>query len=103
MVRASGKDAFWTPPLGGVSGLSNREETSGPPQDTLEGLHHPADLGTPRGSLGRADGSGWGEDCLGFLAEAAAPATRTRISGGRRVRVRVKTTIPKKWLFHYIL
>ncbi|XP_049451749.1 acetylserotonin O-methyltransferase 2 isoform X2 [Epinephelus fuscoguttatus] len=56
----------------------------GPPQDTLEGLHHPAGLGTPRGSLGRADGSGWGEDCLGFFAEAAAPATQTRISGGRR-------------------
>ncbi|XP_049899777.1 uncharacterized protein LOC126389867 [Epinephelus moara] len=44
----------------------------------------------PWGSRGRADGSGWGEDCLGFFAEAAAPATRTRISGGRRVQVRAR-------------
>ncbi|XP_049897272.1 uncharacterized protein LOC126388283 isoform X4 [Epinephelus moara] len=71
--------------------MSNWEETSGLPQDTLEGLHCLAGLGTPRGSLGRADGSGWGEDCLGFFAEAAAPATRTRISGGRRRRRPFKT------------
>ena len=59
--------------------MSNREETSGPTQDTLEGLYLLAGLGTPRDSPGRAGGSGWGEGRLGFSAEAAAPMTRTRI------------------------
>ena len=81
MVRASGEDASWTPPSGGLSGMSYREETSGQTQDTLEGLHLPVGLGTPWDPPGRAGGSGWGEEGLGFLAEAAAPATRTRISG----------------------
>ena len=33
VVRASGKDAHWAPPLGGVSGTSSGEETSGKTQD----------------------------------------------------------------------
>ena len=71
--------------------MSDREEASGPTQDTLEGLYLSAGLGTPRDSPGGAGGSGWGEDCLGFSAEAAAPATRTLIwtSGQQRVRVRL--------------
>ena len=36
---------------------------------------------------GRAVGSGWGEGCLGFSAEAAAPANRTRISGWRQRQI----------------
>ena len=79
MVRASSEDASRTPPCGGVSGMSNREETSGPTQDTLEGLYLSAGLGTPRDSPGRAGGSGWGEGRLGFSVEAAAPATWTRM------------------------
>ena len=67
--------------------MSIREETSGPTQDTLEGLYLWAGLGTPWDSPGGAGGSGWGEGGLGFFAEAAAPTTRTRISGGRQVRV----------------
>ena len=61
--------------------MSDREETSGPTQDMLEGLYLSAGLGTPRDSPERAGGSGWGEGCLGFSAEAAAPVTQTRISG----------------------
>ena len=33
VVRASGKDAHWTPPLGGVPGTTSGEETSGKTQD----------------------------------------------------------------------
>ena len=77
MGRASGQDASRTLPWGGVSGTANREETSGSTQDTLERLYLSAGLGTPGDSPGGAGGSGWGEDCLGFPAEDAAPATRT--------------------------
>ena len=38
----------------------------------MEGLYLSAGLGTPQYSPGRAGGSGWGEGCLGFSAEAAA-------------------------------
>ena len=58
--------------------MSDWEETSGPTQDTLEGLYLWAGLGTPQDSPGRAGGSGWGEGCLGLSAEAAAPATRIK-------------------------
>lgn len=47
VVGASGKDAPWTPPRGGVQGMPNQEETLGPTQDTLEGLQHAAGLGKP--------------------------------------------------------
>ena len=33
VVRVSGKDAHWAPSLGGVSGTSSGEETSGKTQD----------------------------------------------------------------------
>ena len=59
--------------------MSNREETSGPTQDTLERLSLSAGLGTPRDPPGGAGGNSQGEGCLGFPAEAAAPATWTRI------------------------
>ncbi|KAI3360859.1 hypothetical protein L3Q82_013083, partial [Scortum barcoo] len=48
---ASVSDAPWTPPLGGVPGMSHREEASGKTQDTLEKLCLSAGLGTPRGPL----------------------------------------------------
>ena len=79
MVRAPGEDAPRTPPSGGVSGMSHREETPGSTQDTLEGLYLSAGLGTPQmDPPGRAGGSSWGEGDLGFPAEAAAPATRIK-------------------------
>ena len=66
--------------------MSYREETEGQTQDTLERLYLPAGLGAPWDPTGGAGGSGWGEGGLGFLAEAVAPATRTRtgISGRQR-------------------
>ncbi len=73
---------------GGVLGISIREETPGQTQNTLERLYLSADLGilwyTPEG----AGVSSWGEECLGFPAETAAPATRTRISGRRQDEMR---------------
>ncbi len=53
-------------------------------QDRLERLYLSAGLGTLRYTPGGAGGSSWGEECLGFPAETAAPATRTRVSGRRR-------------------
>ncbi|TWW62665.1 hypothetical protein D4764_04G0013120 [Takifugu flavidus] len=41
-------------------------------------------LGSDWGSPGGADGSGRGEGCLGIPPEAAAPATRIRISGRKQ-------------------
>ncbi|TWW62612.1 hypothetical protein D4764_04G0012590 [Takifugu flavidus] len=41
-------------------------------------------LGATGGLPGGADGSGWGEGCLGIPPEAAAPVTRIRISGRKR-------------------
>ena len=79
--------------------MSNREETSGPTQDTLEGLYLSDRLGTPWNSPGGAGGSGWGEGRLGFFAEAAASATRTRISGRRRVRVQVRVNGAKQRIY----
>ncbi|KAI3362565.1 hypothetical protein L3Q82_012271 [Scortum barcoo] len=48
------KDASRTPPCGGVSGMSIREETLGQTQDTLEGLYLSTVLGTPQGSPWRS-------------------------------------------------
>ncbi|MED6251176.1 hypothetical protein ATANTOWER_024621, partial [Ataeniobius toweri] len=48
-----------------------------------------AGLGTPLAPPGGAGGGVWGEGHLGVSAESAAPTTRSRISGRRRVRVRV--------------
>jgi hypothetical protein len=48
VVRASGKDAHWAPPLGGVSGTSSGEETSGKTQVYVESLYLNTGLGTPR-------------------------------------------------------
>ncbi|TRY92421.1 hypothetical protein DNTS_007203, partial [Danionella cerebrum] len=47
--QASVSDDSWTPPGGGVPGMSHREKAQGKTQDTLEGLCLPAGLGTPRG------------------------------------------------------
>ncbi|MEQ2229757.1 ETS translocation variant 1 [Ilyodon furcidens] len=54
-------------------------------QDTLEGLCLSAGLGTPWAPPGGAGGGVWGEGRLGVSAESAAPATRSRISGRRRI------------------
>ncbi|MED6280828.1 hypothetical protein CHARACLAT_014914 [Characodon lateralis] len=85
---ASIPDASWTPSSGGVPGTSHREE------DTLEGLCLSAGLGTPWAPPGGAGRGVWGEGRLGVSAESAAPATRSRISGRRRVRVRVRVGEP---------
>lgn len=53
MVWASGEDASWTSPQGGVSGMSITEETLGLTQDTLNVLCVSAGLGTPQ--VGEAD------------------------------------------------
>ena len=45
MVRASGQDAFRTPPMGGISGMPIREETPWQTKDTLERLNLPVGLG----------------------------------------------------------
>ena len=55
---------------GEVPGTSHWEETPGKTQDTLERLCLSAGLGTPRGPPGRAGGSGRGQGCLGFSAQA---------------------------------
>ena len=61
--------------------MSNREETSGSTQDTLEGLHLSAGLGTPRYPPRGAGGSGRGQTPLVLVDDFAAPATQ--ISGRR--------------------
>uniref|UniRef100_A0A8C6M4A0 Reverse transcriptase domain-containing protein n=1 Tax=Nothobranchius furzeri TaxID=105023 RepID=A0A8C6M4A0_NOTFU len=60
----------------------------GSTQDTLERLHLQSGPGTPRGPAGGAGGEGRGEDSLELPSWDAAPATRTRISGGRQRRQR---------------
>ena len=62
--------------LGGVL----ESETPRKTQDTLERLCHSAGLGMPWDPPGRAGGSVWGEGSLGVPAQAAANATRPRIS-----------------------
>ncbi|TWW80672.1 hypothetical protein D4764_01G0004870 [Takifugu flavidus] len=44
-------------------------------------------LGSGWGSPGRADGSGRGKGCLSIPPEAAAPATRIRISGKKQNKI----------------
>ncbi|MEQ2317073.1 hypothetical protein AMECASPLE_039057 [Ameca splendens] len=46
-----------------------------------------AGLGVPWAPPGGAGGGVWGEGRLGVSAESAAPATRSQISGRRRVRM----------------
>ena len=74
MVWASGQDASWTSPWGGVLGMPIKDETPGKTKDTLESLYLSAGLGKswciPRGVGGR----GPGEECLDFPAQAVAPA-----------------------------
>ena len=48
VVQASGQDASWMSPWGGVSGMPIWEETRGQTQDTLERLYLLAGLGTSR-------------------------------------------------------
>ncbi|MED6270083.1 hypothetical protein CHARACLAT_006271 [Characodon lateralis] len=71
---------------GGVPGTSHWEEAQGTAQDTLEGLCLSAGLGTPWAPPGGAGGGVWGEGRLGVSAESATSATRSWISGRRRVR-----------------
>jgi len=52
--------ASWTPPIRGLSGTSNREETPEKTQDLCEGLYLPGDLGTPR------DPPEWAVKCCGW-------------------------------------
>lgn len=56
------------PPWGGVPGIPIWEAT----QDMLERLYISAGLGTIRGGPRGVGEGGWGEECLGFLAETAA-------------------------------
>lgn len=56
------------------------EQTSVLTQDTLEGLHVSAGLGTAWNSPKGTGEPGWGEGSLVFLAEAAAPVTQTWLS-----------------------
>ena len=46
VVRASGQNASWTFPWGGVSGMPIQKETPGPIEETLERLNLLAGLGT---------------------------------------------------------
>uniref|UniRef100_A0A8C6MEL8 Leukocyte receptor cluster (LRC) member 9 n=1 Tax=Nothobranchius furzeri TaxID=105023 RepID=A0A8C6MEL8_NOTFU len=73
VVWASGQDASWTPPWGGVSGMSCRQEAPGSTQDTLERLHLQSGPGTPWGPAGGAGGGGRGEDGLELPSWDAAP------------------------------
>ena len=80
MVRASGKDAHWAPSLGGVSGTSSGEETSGKRtrwRDYISTLAWER-LGIPPSELVNVarEGEVWGP-----LLELPPPATRPRISG----------------------
>uniref|UniRef100_A0A1A8DM54 Uncharacterized protein n=1 Tax=Nothobranchius kadleci TaxID=1051664 RepID=A0A1A8DM54_NOTKA len=72
--------------------MSCRQKAPGSTQDTLERLHLQSGPGTPWGPAGGAGGGGRGEDGLELPSWDAAPATRTRISGGRRRRRRHLTT-----------
>ena len=84
MVQASGQDASWMSPWGGIVGMPIQEETRGLTKDTLERLYFLPVLGTfwcPPGGVG---GSDWGEKHLDLPAEAVAPATRTQISSRKQ-------------------
>ncbi|MEQ2304082.1 hypothetical protein AMECASPLE_023407 [Ameca splendens] len=65
--------------VGCVPGTSHREEAQGTAHDTLEGLCFSAGLRMPWAPPGGDGGGVWGEGRLGISAEAAAPATRSRI------------------------
>ena len=77
MVQASGQDASWMSPWGGVSGMPIWEETLGQTKDTLERLYLLAGLGTlccPPGGVG---GSGRGEERLDPPAQFVATSIQT--------------------------
>uniref|UniRef100_A0A8C6MJY5 Reverse transcriptase domain-containing protein n=1 Tax=Nothobranchius furzeri TaxID=105023 RepID=A0A8C6MJY5_NOTFU len=77
-LRLFGQDASWTPPWGGVSGMSCRQETPGLTQDTLERLHLQSGPGTPWGPAGGIGGGGCGEDSLELPSGDAAPRSGAR-------------------------
>ena len=79
MARASVPDASWSPPSGGVPGMSYWEEASWKAQDRLVGLCLRAGLVSPRGPPRTAGGGVRGSGSLGISAETAASATRPRI------------------------
>uniref|UniRef100_A0A8C6WVY7 E3 ubiquitin-protein ligase n=1 Tax=Neogobius melanostomus TaxID=47308 RepID=A0A8C6WVY7_9GOBI len=79
LARASVPDASWSPPSGGVPGMSYWEEASWKAQDTLVGLCLRAGLVSPRGPPRTAGGGVRGSGSLGISAETVAPATRPRI------------------------
>ncbi|MEQ2196190.1 hypothetical protein XENOCAPTIV_025991 [Xenoophorus captivus] len=67
--------------------LDRQRVDQGTAQDALEGLCLSAGLGAPWAPPGGAGGGVLGEGHLGVSAECAAPATRSQISGRRRVRM----------------
>ncbi|TWW70762.1 hypothetical protein D4764_17G0002450 [Takifugu flavidus] len=77
--------------------MSHQEAAPWPAQDEGERLHLSPGLGAAGGPPGGADGSGRGEGCLGIPPEAAAPATRIRISGRKRITA-IRPTIPVQLL-----
>ena len=81
VVRASSEDASWTPPQGGVPGMSSWEEAAGKTQDQVAGLHLRTGLSAAKDSPGRAGWSCQGKGGLELTAGTAASATRPRISG----------------------
>ena len=73
MVRASGQDAHWAPPLGGVPGTTGGVETSGNTQDQVEGLYLNTGLGTPRDPPVRAGQYGPGKGKSGAPCWSCCP------------------------------
>uniref|UniRef100_A0A8C6M2H4 LIF receptor subunit alpha a n=1 Tax=Nothobranchius furzeri TaxID=105023 RepID=A0A8C6M2H4_NOTFU len=83
--------------------MSCRQEAPGSTQDTLERLHLQSGPGTPWGPAGGAGGGGRGEDGLELPGWDAAPATRTRISGGRRRRRKIHSPVYFIIIFFFIV
>lgn len=73
--------------------MSIWEETAGQTCDKLESLYPSALLVTPWDLLGGDIGRGWGEKCLGSLAEDAIPATQTQIRGWKKDHVHNLTSV----------
>ena len=63
VVWASGQDAPWASPGGGVLGIPIRGETPGQTQDALERLYVSAGMGRSRCPPGRVGGCSWGGEC----------------------------------------
>lgn len=66
----------WTPPGGGLSGISNQEMTTRQTQDILERLCLPAGPGTPVGVLGEELEEMAAETEVWASAQAAALSTQ---------------------------